>query len=143
MPCTLPLGLESGVFMSACASNQIKPDVLTALPVEVARYATDRTDRDRMIAAHHQAGRTRAASRRIDAATESSSQAMRDLWQELGVSGRLPASGLGLFDRDVAQILDVIALVIAYALHSGWRRATRTAPCRPRAVPVPGRAALR
>ena len=25
MPCTLPLGLLSGVFMSVCASIQIKP----------------------------------------------------------------------------------------------------------------------
>ena len=31
MPCTLPLGLDSGVFMSACASIQIKPSFAAEL----------------------------------------------------------------------------------------------------------------
>ncbi len=53
MPCTLPLGLVPGVFMSVCASIQIIPSLFLAI-AQVFRYSRDGADRDGMIAAENQ-----------------------------------------------------------------------------------------
>ena len=51
IPWTLPLGLVAGVFMSACASIQIRPSL--SWVSEMPRHAGDGADRDRVIAPQH------------------------------------------------------------------------------------------
>ena len=53
MPCTLPLGELSGVFISACASIQIRP-ICCFFRRKYARHAGHRPDRHGVVAAQHQ-----------------------------------------------------------------------------------------
>ena len=53
MPCTLPLGELSGVFMSACASIQIRP-IFSPRVADSSRHARHGAHRHGVIAAQHQ-----------------------------------------------------------------------------------------
>ena len=53
MPCTLPEGEVSGVFMSLCASSQMQPMLLFFF-AEMSRDAADGARRNGMISAQNQ-----------------------------------------------------------------------------------------
>ena len=52
MPCTLPDSLDAGLFMSPCASTQIRPSGLPCLRM-VRRRRRDRSGAEAVIAAEH------------------------------------------------------------------------------------------
>ena len=70
MPCTLPLVVVSGVFMSPCASTQIRPERLRRGAADPGGAGRDRAGRQAVIAAEHQ--RQRAGVERLQRRRRSS-----------------------------------------------------------------------
>ena len=94
-----------GVFMSECASSQITPELLTALPERVG-HAADGADGHRVVAAEHQ---REAAAR---GGLFRPARPVRGRWRRCAADTRARVArvrALGLFHGDVAEILDAEA----------------------------------
>ena len=106
MPCTLPLGVVSGVFMSACASIQSRPTFCSVL-AEVLRHTGDAC-RWRWSGRRPSTSGTWRRRERFSTMRGRAAAGGGDLRQILGVA-RPGGQALGLLDRDIAQVLDLVA----------------------------------
>jgi hypothetical protein len=105
MPCTLPLGEVSGVFMSVCASIQMQSDLLV-LAAEILGDARHRARGHRVIAAEDE--RNFAGFERLQYQVGAGGAGGGDFLEIFGVS-RAFFFLLGNGDGDVAGVFDNVA----------------------------------
>ena len=139
IPCTLPLGLDCGVFISACASIQSKP-IFAIRFAEETRHAGYRADRDRVIAAEHQ--RHFSVGQRLRHQLAQTLARRRDLREILRIARALRRPRSPPAPQARSEIGDVVAERARDACRAP-PRARPKGPYRRRAGPRPDRAARR